>query len=81
MICRPGTLSDTDEPHRHRKDVDKEFPVLFMIMDENESWYIDENIRHYLGCDPDAFERDAGFKESNTMHGESWKGAHRKNKI
>ncbi|XP_037544239.1 ferroxidase HEPHL1-like [Nematolebias whitei] len=69
VICRRGTLSNSDGPDRYRRDTDKEFALLFMIFDENQSWYIDANIRHYLGCDPEAFTRDAGFVESNMMHG------------
>ncbi|XP_017273415.1 ferroxidase HEPHL1 [Kryptolebias marmoratus] len=69
VICRRGTLRYGDGPDRYRTDIDKEFALLFMIFDENQSWYIDHNIRHYLGSDPEAFERDADFEESNLMHG------------
>ncbi|XP_037543318.1 ferroxidase HEPHL1-like [Nematolebias whitei] len=67
VICRRGTLSYG--PDRYRRDTDKEFALLFMIFNENQSWYIDDNIRHYLGYDPEAFKRDDGFEESNKMHG------------
>ena len=48
------------------KDVDREFINLFMIYDENSSWYLDENIAaadvNLELADPDEFE------ESNLKH-------------
>uniref|UniRef100_A0A8C9TH03 ferroxidase n=1 Tax=Scleropages formosus TaxID=113540 RepID=A0A8C9TH03_SCLFO len=64
VICRKGTL----DKQRRRRDVDREFALLFMVFDENESWYLDENVETYLKKDPDAFEIDAEFEESNKMH-------------
>ncbi len=34
-------------PDARPKDVDREFVTLFMIFDENQSWFIDENIRRH----------------------------------
>lgn len=70
MICRPGTLQPGDGSERQRGDVDKEFALLFLVHDENQSWYLDDNIRTYLDVDPDTFEQDKDFEESNLMHGE-----------
>ncbi|XP_041372140.1 ferroxidase HEPHL1-like [Gigantopelta aegis] len=39
VTCRPGILNQFNR----RKDVDKEFAVMFSVINENESWYIDEN--------------------------------------
>uniref|UniRef100_T1IU10 Uncharacterized protein n=1 Tax=Strigamia maritima TaxID=126957 RepID=T1IU10_STRMM len=39
--CKPGTLDDKG----NRKDVDKEFALLFSIMDENFSQYKKENLK------------------------------------
>ena len=51
-----------------RKDVDKEFALLFTVLDENESWYLDDNIKKF--ADPSKVSKtDDGFKESNKMHG------------
>lgn len=69
VICRPGTLQRGEGPDRQRSDVEKEFALLFMVHDENQSWYLDDNIRTYLGVDPDTFMPDEGFEESNMMHG------------
>ncbi|XP_074467992.1 ferroxidase HEPHL1 isoform X2 [Sebastes fasciatus] len=71
VICRPGTLQSGGEgPDRQRGDVEKEFALLFMVHDENQSWYLDDNIKTYLGVDPDAFDsHERDFEESNMMHG------------
>lgn len=69
MICRPGTLRG-EGPDRQRGDVEKEFALLFMVHDENQSWYLNDNIRTYLGVDADTFRQDEDFEESNMMHGE-----------
>ncbi|KAM9436317.1 ferroxidase HEPHL1-like isoform 2-T2 [Clarias gariepinus] len=67
IVCRKGTL---DKNSRRRGDVDKEFALLFMVFDENESWYLDNNIETYLKKVPDNFNKnDEGFLESNMMHG------------
>ncbi|XP_076024217.1 ferroxidase HEPHL1 isoform X2 [Genypterus blacodes] len=66
VVCRPGTLHSTD---RQRTDVEREFALLFMVHDENQSWYLRENIQTYIGVDPDQFEPDEDFEESNLMHG------------
>ena len=39
-----GTLDDKDKI----KSVDREYVMLFTVFDENQSWYIDENIKTYL---------------------------------
>ncbi|XP_076606556.1 ferroxidase HEPHL1 [Chaetodon auriga] len=69
VICRPGTLQHGEGPDRQRGDVEKEFALLFMVHDENQSWYLDDNIRKYLGVDPATFVQDEDFEESNLMHG------------
>lgn len=70
VICRRGILRRGVEPDRQRGDVEKEFALLFMVHDENQSWYLDDNIKEYLGVDPDTFKPDEEFEESNMMHGE-----------
>ncbi|MCI4391509.1 hypothetical protein PGIGA_G00135300 [Pangasianodon gigas] len=65
VVCRKGTLNES----RRRNDVDKEFALLFMVFDENESWYLQENIKIYLNKDPNTFDtNDHDFLESNMMH-------------
>lgn len=69
MVCRPGTLRRGEGSDRQRNDVEVEFALLFIVHDENRSWYIDDNIRTYLDVDPKNFKSDEDFVESNMMHG------------
>ncbi|XP_041369921.1 hephaestin-like [Gigantopelta aegis] len=64
IICRKGVLDDSGG----RKDVDKEFMVLFSIFDENESLYIGDNIHTYAPSRNKTNPRDPAFVESNMMH-------------
>lgn len=50
-----------------QKGVDKEFFLLLSVMDENLSWYLDDNI-HKFGKNQE-LEEDEVFEESNKMHG------------
>ncbi|XP_049599397.1 ferroxidase HEPHL1 isoform X1 [Syngnathus scovelli] len=68
VVCRPGTLRGGG-PERERLDIAKEFALFFMVHDENQSHYLKDNIRTYLGEDPDTFAPDEDFEESNKMHG------------
>lgn len=73
VVCRRRTLSGLgpagEGGDRRRKDVQREFALLFLIIDENQSWYLEDNIRTYLKTDPNNFTSDASFEESNLMHG------------
>ncbi|CAH3123060.1 unnamed protein product, partial [Pocillopora meandrina] len=63
IICRKGIL-DRDS---QRIDVDREFSLMFVTMDENNNWYIDENIE-YLTEDPgplNELKASFDFWESN----------------
>jgi FtsP/CotA-like multicopper oxidase with cupredoxin domain len=45
IISRRGAADAAGKP----KDVDREFVCLFMLFDENQSWYLDHNIQTYTG--------------------------------
>ena len=45
IVTRKGMAGPDGKP----KDVDREFIDLFMIYDENASWYLDHNIQTYTG--------------------------------
>ncbi|XP_046333046.2 hephaestin-like protein [Haliotis rufescens] len=62
IICRKGVLGKK----RVRKDVDKEFILLFSIMDENQSWYLEWNQKKFATDQKN--HEDAEFVESNKMH-------------
>lgn len=51
----------------HRLDVDKEYFLMFSVVDENLSWYFNDNIRSLSSNAADLIE-DEDFQESNLMH-------------
>lgn len=66
VICRKGVLG----PHGGRNDMDREFALLFLIFDENQSWYLEENIAIYGSQETKRVDlQDETFVESNKMHG------------
>ena len=64
---KQGTLKE----EKTRKDVDREFALMFTVLDENESWYLDKNIDQYCmkPGNKDSLKADEDFQESNKMHG------------
>ncbi len=61
------TAAGKANPDGTPTDVDREFVTLFMIFDENESWYLDANIERLT--EPGAVEPEREeFVESNLMH-------------
>uniref|UniRef100_A0A6I8PKZ5 ferroxidase n=1 Tax=Ornithorhynchus anatinus TaxID=9258 RepID=A0A6I8PKZ5_ORNAN len=63
LTCKKGTLYKNKE-----KYVDKEFVMLFFIMDENQSWYLDDNIKTYC-TEPNKVDKEnADFQKSNKMY-------------
>ena len=53
IVTRRGMALPDGRP----KDVDREFVTLFMIFDENQSWFIDENIKRHTD-DPSGTKKD-----------------------
>ncbi|XP_004715495.1 hephaestin isoform X4 [Echinops telfairi] len=65
VICRKGILG----PHGRRSDMDREFALLFLIFDENQSWYLEENVATHGPRNSDQVNlQDEAFLESNKMH-------------
>lgn len=59
-----------------RNDVDQDVFLMFSVVDENLSWYQEENILKY--ADPDLVDlEDPDFHESNLMHGKKNKNKKR----
>lgn len=52
---------------KHADKIQHEFFLLFSVMDENESWYREENIKKFGSSDSDPANQE--FQESNKMHG------------
>lgn len=46
-----------------------EFSLLFLVFDENESWYLDDNINTYSDHPEKVNKDNEEFVESNKMHG------------
>jgi FtsP/CotA-like multicopper oxidase with cupredoxin domain len=53
IVTRRGMALPDGKP----KDVDREFVTLFNIFDENQSWYLDDNIQKFTG-DPTGTNKD-----------------------
>lgn len=52
---------------KHADKTQHEFFLLFSVMDENESWYLEDNIKKFGSSESDP--EDEEFQESNKMHG------------
>jgi len=55
VVTRRGMAMPDGRP----KDVEKEFVTLFMVFDENQSWFIDENIRKHTDDPPGTHKDEA----------------------
>ncbi|KAM8875479.1 ceruloplasmin [Spinachia spinachia] len=64
IICKKGTL----DLHGDRSG-DYLYALLFMVSDENFSWYLDDNIRTYITNPANGLKENEDFIESNKMHG------------
>ncbi|GBM15077.1 Hephaestin-like protein [Araneus ventricosus] len=64
IICRPGILTENGA----RSDAQHEFVVLYTILDENESWYIQENVMRYTYQPFSVDYQNRDFRTSNRMH-------------
>lgn len=47
---------------------DKEKHLMFTVFDENQSWYIDENIKKYVEDPSKVDPTDPDFYRSNVMY-------------
>ncbi|KAM6222188.1 ceruloplasmin [Rhynchocyon petersi] len=63
IFCKKGSLDEEKE-----KNIDKEFVVMFSVVDENLSWYLEDNIKTYCS-EPEKVDKDnEDFQESNRMY-------------
>ncbi|XP_076879473.1 ceruloplasmin [Brachyhypopomus gauderio] len=63
LICKPKSLKGSKQ-----KNVDKEFHMLATVFDENQSWYLDENINRFAKKPNSVKKDDEDFQLSNKMH-------------
>ncbi|KAK6176802.1 hypothetical protein SNE40_015034 [Patella caerulea] len=71
VICRRGQLQQNVLSPLHRQSwfsSNKHIYLALITFDENESWYLDENIRRYTTSPELVDKQDADFKESNAIH-------------
>lgn len=67
FVCNLGTADETTIEGTGAANA---FALMFSIVDENVSWYLDENINTFC-LEPDTVDKeDEGFQTSNRMHGE-----------
>ncbi|XP_020507212.2 ceruloplasmin [Labrus bergylta] len=64
VVCKRGTLDLYGD-----SSGDYLYALLFMVSDENFSWYLDENIRTHITNPARGLKEDEDFIESNKMHG------------
>nr|XP_015206786.1 PREDICTED: hephaestin isoform X2 [Lepisosteus oculatus] len=64
LTCKKGVL----DGHTNRSDVDMDFLLMFMNVDENLSWYVDDNINRYCSDPGSVDKEDEEFKTRNRMH-------------
>ncbi|XP_026179554.1 ceruloplasmin [Mastacembelus armatus] len=62
IICKRGTLDSQD------RSGEQKYALLFMVSDENLSWYLDDNIRTHVTNPAKDLKEDEDFIESNKMH-------------
>ncbi|XP_071089861.1 hephaestin-like protein [Haliotis cracherodii] len=67
VVCRKGALK-LERGKRIRRNVDADFALYFSVIDENQSWYLDQNILNFAGNASAVNKDDDGFIESNLMH-------------
>jgi hypothetical protein len=66
VVTRRGMAKADGTP----KDVDRELVTMFSVLDENQSWYLEENARRFAGGPPpkEGDPDHEAFVESNLMH-------------
>ncbi|XP_040610575.1 ceruloplasmin isoform X1 [Mesocricetus auratus] len=63
ILCKKDSLDKEKE-----KNIDQEFVVMFSVVDENLSWYLEDNIKTFCS-EPEKVDKDnEDFQESNRMY-------------
>ncbi|XP_060234109.1 ceruloplasmin isoform X1 [Meriones unguiculatus] len=63
ILCKKGSLDNEIE-----KKTNREFVVMFSVVDENLSWYLEDNIKTFCS-EPEKVDKDnEDFQESNRMY-------------
>ncbi|XP_031220563.1 coagulation factor VIII isoform X5 [Mastomys coucha] len=64
LICYKGSV----DQRGNQMMSDKRNVILFSLFDENQSWYITENMQRFLPNAAETQPQDPGFQASNIMH-------------
>lgn len=63
ILCKKGSLHKEKE-----ENIDQEFVLMFSVVDENLSWYLEDNIKTFCS-EPEKVDKDnEDFQESNRMY-------------
>uniref|UniRef100_A0A3B3HM20 Ceruloplasmin n=1 Tax=Oryzias latipes TaxID=8090 RepID=A0A3B3HM20_ORYLA len=69
IICKKGTFSTLSYTNAFLDFFFFfSFTVMFLVSDENMSWYIDDNIKKFVSDPTEGLKDDPNFIESNKMH-------------
>ncbi|XP_035316041.1 ceruloplasmin [Cricetulus griseus] len=63
ILCKKDSLDKEKE-----KNIDQEFVVMFSVVDENLSWYLEDNIKAFCSEPEKVDKDDEDFQESNRMY-------------
>ncbi|KAG8521362.1 LOW QUALITY PROTEIN: Coagulation factor VIII, partial [Galemys pyrenaicus] len=70
-MCDQSFSSASSLPMRHYQMMsDKRNVILFSVFDENQSWYLTENMQRFLPSADGVQAQDPEFQASNIMHSE-----------
>nr|XP_044986682.1 ceruloplasmin isoform X2 [Jaculus jaculus] len=63
ILCKKGSLDN-----EKLKNIDQEFVIMFSVVDENLSWYLEDNIKIFCS-EPEKVDKDnEDFQESNRKY-------------
>ena len=65
VVCRSGILNNMGQ----RTDVNRDFALLYTIFDENDNWYLDENIQMFARQPGLVDKKSEEFEHSNDAFG------------
>lgn len=72
----PGILKQTSTSvqgqEAERNDVDQDVFLMFNVVNEGLSWYLEDNIQEFCSDPAGVNRKDPDFEESNLMHGAWW---------
>lgn len=69
MLCVFSLSGALDSSGRHQSGISHEFFLMFSAVDENRSWYLEENIKKFCpGHDVFKLKNDVKLQNSRRLH-------------